>query len=87
MKQIILAVLLTASMGAYADTTTWKQFLMEGNATKVGAVYAATCSACMGGDYVSYTTGNWQCVNTPEGQGKACASKLLQALAGKYTGE
>jgi len=87
MKKLLTIALLLLATSVSAETVTWKQFLMEGNATKVGAVYAATCKACMGGDYVSHTTGIWQCDNTPDGQGKACASKIIQALAGRYNGE
>ena len=74
------------AVNVQAETVTWKQFLMQGNATKVGAVYAATCNACMGGDYVSHSVGYWQCDNTPDGQGRACASAIVKAIMGKFEG-
>jgi len=87
MKSILLALLLTASMGAYAETTTWGEAYLQGETTKVGAVYAAICNACMGGDYISQSTGSWQCVAVPEGQGRECASKLVEAMLGNYEGK
>ena len=83
MKHIILALLLTASMGATAQS--WTSLALEGNATKPGAVYAAVCNACLGGSY-SNDTGYWACTDAPQDGQTPCWDALKQAAMDKYTG-
>ena len=87
MKLLTIA-LLVLSVNIQAQD--WKELYKDGDATKVGAIYAATCNVCNTHGRFNNDNGLWVCTNdslTPSPIYRDCKAAIVAAIKGKYTGE